>query len=689
MTPALLAPAALGLLVLVAGPLLAHLARRRPQDDVPYGAMLLLQRLQQLQRRRQRVQDLPLLILRLIALLAVILAVAGPELRWPGDPRDGGPRGPVVFLIDDSLSMDLRPDGGEDSLAARARAELGRRLAALPEGTRAGIVSVGSPALALTPELTADPGALQAAFAQVRQGQGATDLAGALRLGRRLLDGAGGTLVVLTDEAGPVAVEAARSELDLLARQEVGLEPVVFSAEAPANLHITEAEYGEGLEGGSVRLVVVNHGVTAAEVPLVVELPGGVEITTFVEVAPRSSAEERVTVPRSNEGGVGIARLRDPALPADDVFAFHLPRVGASRVLVVDGDPGHTAAASEVYFLERALAPWGPAGGARGGVRPEITTPVGISTLDPAVHRVAFLANVSDPAPLLGELAPFLQAGGGLVISLGDNVTADAYNAALGGILPGRLGRVVPLGGDDRGAPTALPDTSLPLFKPFSRGGRASFGAARWRRLFEIEPVEGATVLLRTEAGVPLLLERSVGRGRVLLLTGTIDLGWGDLCLQSAFMPLIQRLVGQLGGQAGGAGERLVGQVGAPLRIPLGGAVDEVSVTGPDGPVPTQRTGDSLSFTPAKAGAYAVELPGAPPLAWVAVNTDPVESDVQRGPGLLAVAAEVAPEAFVVRLDLSRPLLWAALGLLLLQGALAWWRDRAAPPAEEPDVRAA
>jgi hypothetical protein len=77
--------------------------------------------------------------------------------------------------------------------------------------------------------------------------------------------GVGGTLVVFTDEAGPVAVEAARSELDLLARQEVGLEPVVFSAEAPANLHITEAEYGEGLEGGSVRLVVVNHGAAAAE----------------------------------------------------------------------------------------------------------------------------------------------------------------------------------------------------------------------------------------------------------------------------------------------------------------------------------------------------------------------------------------------------------------------------------------
>ena len=57
------------------------------------------------------------------------------------------------------------------------------------------------------------------------------------------------------------------------------------------------------------------------------------------------------------------ARVEDAHLELDDTRYFHLPRVGASRVMVVDGDPGATAMASEVYFLERALAPWG---GSRG-----------------------------------------------------------------------------------------------------------------------------------------------------------------------------------------------------------------------------------------------------------------------------------------------------------------------------------
>ena len=103
-------------------------------------------------------------------------------------------------------------------------------------------------------------------------------------------------------------------------------------------------------------------------------------------------AEERITVPPEVPGGVAWARVADPSLALDDTRYFHLPRVGASRVLVVDGDPGATAVASEVYFLERALAPWG---GGRGGVLPEIKALSGLAELDPERHRVVILANVA------------------------------------------------------------------------------------------------------------------------------------------------------------------------------------------------------------------------------------------------------------------------------------------------------
>ena len=141
-----------------------------------------------------------------------------------------------------------------------------------------------------------------------------------------------------------------------------------------------------------------------------------------------------------------------------------------------------------------------------------------------------------------------MRRGGGLVIAVGNNVTAERYNGPLGGLLPAPLRepRAFAAPGED-GEATALPDTSLSLFQPFTRGGRAGFANVRWRRLFTLAPYEDTDqvrTLLRTEGGVPVLVERKVGAGRVMLLTGTVDLGWSDLPLQSVFMPFV--LIGKL-----------------------------------------------------------------------------------------------------------------------------------------------
>ena len=126
-------------------------------------------------------------------------------------------------------------------------------------------------------------------------------------------------------------------------------------------------------------------------------------------------------VPRVTDGGIGALTIEDPGLALDNAFYFHLPRVGASRVLVVDGEPGVTTINSEVYFLERALAPFG----AQNETLPDVVGPSGIQNLDSEIHRVVFLANVMDPAPIATSMVDFVRNGGGLMISLGGNVTAE------------------------------------------------------------------------------------------------------------------------------------------------------------------------------------------------------------------------------------------------------------------------
>ena len=95
-------PLALALGLLIAGPLLAHLIRRTPENRQPFGAMMLLRRLPRRLRRRRRIEDRTLLSLRMLAIVAMVLAVARPHLQWPGAIPGFGGTGAVVIGVDDS-----------------------------------------------------------------------------------------------------------------------------------------------------------------------------------------------------------------------------------------------------------------------------------------------------------------------------------------------------------------------------------------------------------------------------------------------------------------------------------------------------------------------------------------------------------------------------------------------------------
>jgi hypothetical protein len=668
-------PLALLLASLLVGPLLAHMIRRMPNERRPFGAMLLLNRLPERLRRRRTLEDKALLLLRMLLVAAVVLAVARPEVQWPGAVPEFGGSGAVVVVLDDSLSMDLRAEG-EGTLLSRARADAIDMVRALPSSTLVGAVRIGGGASRLTASLTQDHGEVISVLSSVQQTPFGTDLVGGIRLARQMLAGEGGEVLVYTDEAGRGVVDGSLPEIALLTEQGGALVPRPIHAENPANVAVVGAQYGSGPEGGTVTIEIANFGPEPVEVPATLFLPDGNTITAFVDVPPGETAEEAFTVPRVSEGGVGTVRIDDGRLAADDVGSFHLPSIGASRVLVVDGDPGLTPVASEVYYLERALAPWGRSSAGGFGVLPDITAPSGVQSLDPEVHRVVFLANVADPGPWANRLVEFVQLGGVLVMSVGNNVSADRTNSVLASLLPTPLRRPRSLvGPGERGLSTIAPDGEEPMFAPFLRGGMDGFARIRWNQLFTVEPYKDSDevrTLLRVEGGMPLLIERRVGAGRVLLFTGTMDADWGTFPLQAVYMPIIQSLVRVLGVPAGAADLEHTGIVGQPLELRLPGSLAEVSVQGPNGPVEAVVEGGMVRMTPLVAGAHYVLSPGMPAMASIAVNVDVAESDVRRHRTLAQTAATIDPERFMHRLELHRWALWFALALAVLQAIFAW-----------------
>jgi hypothetical protein len=694
---AFLAAGSLGLLALLVGPVLAHMARQTPVERQAFGAMMLLQRLLRRTRRRRRVRDWLLLLLRLAVVALVVLAVARPELYLPDERPRLGATGRLVLIVDNSLSMGLRqgspgaPSG--NSLLEKARGDALAMIETVPDGVRLGLVSTaGGPggAQPLMPSLGVDRGAAKAALERLDATAEATDLAGALRHARALLAGEPGEVVVFTDEAGPGVVTGAAVELERLVTRGVRVVPRIVRHDPPSNVLVRSVEYGEGVEGGSLRAVLSSYGPTEVEVMVTAVLPDDSRMSAFATLPPclepRAPAADQAdtcrdvelvfTVPPEVPGGVGRVEVDDGVLAGDDATWFHLPRVGASRVLVVDGDPGPAPIRSEIYFLERALAPWGRLGT---GITPDVTAPSGIGELDPDRHRVVFLANVGDPRPLADRLSSFVRQGGGLVISAGDNMAIERYNAALGSLLPGTLRSPRNLVDLNAAGGVALRPPSdadgSDLLAPFVRHGAAGFARMYQRRLLTLRLLEDdpdVQVHLSLDNGMPLLVERRVGKGRVLLLCGTVDLSWGNLPLQSSFLPFVQRLVGWLGAETDGSTARFVGTVGEPVEVELPAPELEPTVLDPAGdPVAVRYLSGRLVFVPRQPGAYTLALPGSPPLAWVAVNTPAVESDPLRYERLTEIESELAPRMLQRRVGLGPGALGLALLLLLLQAAVA------------------
>ena len=671
MGPELMTPGALLLAGLLGGVVLAHLAKQVPRERRPHGALLLLRRLSERLRRRHRIRDRWLMAARLAALAALVLAASGLVWVYPGDVPEHGGSGRVVWVVDRSMSMQQTTSG--ESLLLRARREAREALEDLPDGTAVGLVSYADHATRHTQTLTQEHARVLQDLEALTPTHGSSDLRGALLEARRLLGGEPGEVLVWTDEAGPRQVLEAAPEIERLVAKGAAVIPKVVRPAVVQNVGISSATYGDGVEGGHVSFRVQNYSLEAREVPCEVRLPGGGAVTVFVEVASGASAQEQVTVPREADGGIGLVVCDDPALTADNRFAFHLPQVGASRVLVVDGDPGDTPTRSEVYFLERALSPWG---GAHSGVSVDVVSPAGLQTLDPEVHRVVFLANVGDPGPFAPRLIDFVRQGGAVVVTGGENVTPERYNAALGSILPSALrpSRSLASMGEE-GLPLVPPDIQTSLFEPFQEAGREGFSRVSAHKLLMMEPFQGGESLdvhLVYEGGLPALVEHRVGMGRVVVWTSTFDLGWGNLPIQSSFMPLMQRLIAYLGADASMSALTLDAVVGERVRVPLPDLTLEVQVTGPGGEeIQVQREAAHLQFIPSRPGGYEVGIDSAPPLAHVAVNVDPSESDVHTYGSMIEVERAFDPTLLERRVDLTRPLLAMAMALFLVQGLMA------------------
>ncbi len=633
----------------VAVPIVIHLLNRLRQRRIDWAAMELLRRAMVLRSRRLRIEDLLLLALRCLAIVLIALAMARPSLRFAAARYLGtGEHVGAVIAVDGSYSMGHRP--GVASRFDQAVETAGHLTGALSPGDPVSLVLMGRRPRVLLRNTGLEPQRVHDRLAE------AEPLPEPLAIGPCLE-----RLALLAAETrAPVrecylitdAQAVTWSRLSDKARQiltDLSRETRIFLLPTPPdtgeNLALARLELVSGsLRTGRVARFaaeVVNHGTRPRR---------GVAVSVLVGDAARDQAVideiapgQAVTVPlfvRFMEAGPArvTARIGQDALEADNRHRAVARIRDRVRVLLVDGDPSETLWRSETGYLAAALAPK-PEPGRPGSVEVDVVPWSALTEKRLVDFDVVVLANLPDVRPThVNALFDFVRTGGGLVAFLGDQVNPVLLNARMKhageALLPAAVDEAMAPSGE--GAPLAVADAAHPLAAAVDGLPDALLGRSRVRRLFRVTPAPEARSILAvagTDPAAPLLVEKQVGLGKVLLCTTSADRAWTNLPVHPAYPILLHEALTYLTTRSH---ERPV-VVGDPLVMPVVEREERRSVTvrDPAGEPTTVQVTQSdgrrlVRYERTDApGFYELTVEeGAEPVV-LAVNPDARESDVK------------------------------------------------------------
>lgn len=696
------APGFLFFTALFAVPIAIHLIGRSRAKTRRFAAIDLLLRGDRRVARRTRIRQWLLLLLRALAIAAVPLILAKPFVEAAtGDAAAAAASGAqsAVIVIDDSLSMAAEHKG--QPLLALAKARARRIVNALGNDAEAALLLGSRGGGAPVAQLTADRGRLLAAIGEIKPSWRATDLTGALKRAAQLLSSASRPerRVYLVSD---FAAHGFSGEAPWAAGRGPTLIPVdVTGGEPAANRAVTDLRTEPaphlGPRGVRVSVEVANFGAEPVkELAITLRVDGRPVTKGLVDLPAHGRQVKRffhVFEKKPGDAEVGVhdlaAELPPDALPADDRRFARVEVRRDLRVLVVDGDPRATRRDDEVFYLETALRP-GDEDAAQLDV--STVTPDELAGRRLADFDVVFLCNVKSPDG--AQLRDYVQHGGGLFLALGDNVDPDAWNAALGDLLPRPLQAIRSVGATaadrDDGERRAAGfgdlqrlgrfDRNHPLLAPLGEAQAAeALEAARFSRYALFKPMAEARgqVLLHFVDGAPALIESRYGDGRVLVWASSIDRDWTDLPIQPAFLPLVQQATRYLARAPMREPEAPL-VIGQPHEIPLARGDLRVEVSEPSR---RTRTFDkdkvagrkTLAFSHTdEPGIYHVAAAGRDGVlrprrdATFVVNVDAAESDTTPIAAARIRQLEVGAGAHPTAVPRRRVELWHALGAALL-----------------------
>lgn len=709
-----LAPLMLAGAIALGVPIAIHLIGRSRARVVKFAALDFLLATKRRTARRFRLRERVLLIVRVIACAAVVLALAKPytSCTRKGPQVTRGPQA-AVLVIDDSFATAYELDGRPWLRAATDEAR--KLLTQLGPEAEVAIVRAAEGADHPS-ELTRDHLRLRDQLLALEPSARPADTTRALTRAAQLL---------ASSSHGRRTVYL----ISLLARTGFHPEDKPWGADGPAlvvldprgddrgplpNLAVTslavDAEPGAIGRGMAFDAEVANFSDAAASVELSLAIADRIVARGTLELPARGKRVKRflAALPAGTRATDASVAIVAPAggvvdrLPIDNKRWVRASLRDQVRVLLVDGDPRTVRHDDELFYLEAALR---PGDRADSGTQVRAITAEELAGIEPGARGkagaleledfdVVVLANVAAlPAERVAVLAQWVRAGGGILVSPGDRVDPAAYDRTMLPLLPQSLRDPIDTtwgataqDRDSRALRLVKWEADHPIFAPFSKAA-PELADAKFYQISLLGPTTDTadrSVLARFTNGAAALIEGSIGAGRTILFTSTLDRDWNDLAIHPGFLPLVQQTVRHLARKhaALGTTNHLVGS-SVPLATP---DLKKLEVRGPGGLAQVFEGDRIVGRTSVRFGRS--ELPGVyrvtgtdqtqairarEELAFV-INLDPRGSDLAPAPPSMLPASGTGgggtPADATRRVELWHGLAAALLLLLLLEGIL-------------------
>jgi len=612
-----LAPWFLAGLAALGVPVFVHLLRKHVTIPRPVSSLMFFERGTQSSTRHRRLRHLLLFALRFALLLLIVLAFANPFVRRSATDAAGNLS---LIVLDDSFSMRV------GTRFADAKQQALRLLAAKPHSQKAQVVALGEQLQVLTQPIP-DETQLRSAIESIQPGDGRANFGELGRSVRAMAEIVHVPIDVhLFSDMQRTAMPANFAEMVMPASATLILHPIangtpppnwtVESVSAPAEL-----EDPKDPRRSRVQAVVAGFSTPTTEKTVSLVVNGKVAATRKVKVPANGRASVEFA-PLNVGYGFNRCEVRiegGDAFPADDASAFAVRRSNPERVLFV-----HAAgdARSALYFSTALSA------AAQGAYVLQPIAAEQTTDLDPSKYAFVVLSDaVSLPSIFEHTLEQYISKGGSVLVALGTGARSHMRIPLWAGDVKDthdyvRNGAVATVGQVDFAHP------ALEQAQP----GRDNGGWAETKFFYvvTVDP-QHARVAARLSDGTPLLLDRRMGEGHILLLASGLDNLTNDLPLHPVFVAFVDKVARYLSGNEGLSGSRLVDSfiqlrsAGAPV-----GDAASVEVIDPGGQRPLSlaeaRTAQTLRLQ--RAGFYQIRFANGRD-AVIGVNPDRRESDLE------------------------------------------------------------